>query len=128
MRKTTIGLLILAACGTPSDDDVDPPDANPPWNVTWTCPSGCPARDLSHTTTLAVVGLTLTYGGGPGGQTHTATGIDADGCLTVPREDRPIDMPQGARLAYALCPVGTGLEAMIQWVPSGGNWRMQAWR
>ena len=127
MRNLLAGLLLIAACG--GDPVADPgPDALGPWNLTWTCPGGgCAARDLSHTTTLTIVGLTLTYGGGPGGQVHTATDEDAAGCLNVPREDRPIDMPQGARLAYSLCPVGTGLEAAIQWVPSGDRWRVQAW-
>ncbi len=121
--RNLLALTLIAACST---DPVSPvaPDASPPYNLTWTCPAGCPSPyvDLTRTTTLAIAGLELTYGGGPGGAVHHATG-GAGGCLHVDHvvEDGVL------RNAYDLCPAGTGYEAGISWSP-GGNWRVQAWR
>lgn len=121
MRFPLATIAMLAACSDPALPIA--PDAAPPYNLTWTCPAGCPSPyvDLTRTTTLAIVGLTLTYGGGPGGAVHTAT--DVAGCFHVDQAAEASTV----RSAYDLCPDGTGYEARISWTP-GGYWRVQAWR
>ena len=120
MRKI-LALALLAACSSP--DSYPGSDAAAPYNLTWTCRAACsPKPDLVATTTLAVSGLTLTYGGGPGGDTHVADAEDANGCLSVPAA-------ADGRMAYQLCPVPNGYDAVIRWnVATGLRWRVQAWR
>lgn len=125
MRKI-FALALLAACGDPALKVY--PDAPPPvpYNLTWTRESGA-RPDVASTTTLAIDGLTLTYGGGPGGEAHVATGDDGT-CLGVPGQAGR----QGVQ-PYQICKDGTGYSATIAWLaiggaPPSGTWHVQAWR
>lgn len=121
MRKI-LALALLAACGDPALKVY--PDAPPPYALTWTMQGGATGArpDITHTTTLAIVGTTLTYGGGPGGAVHMAT--DDAGCLAV---DHVVEANGAVRDAYRICPVVGGYDGMVLWRP-GGLWRVQAWR
>jgi len=127
MRKILAGLLLMAACSEPNS--YPGTDAAVPYSLTWTCQAACsPKPDIVGTTTLAVSGLTLTYGGGPGGVVHVATGLDAGGCLSVPAA-APGAPGEDGRMAYQLCPVSNGYNAVVRWnVATGLRWRVQAWR
>lgn len=123
MRKM-LALAILAACSDPAPAVT--PDAAPPapYNLTWTRVNGA-RPDIAGTLTLAIDGLTLAYGGGPGGETHVATSDDGM-CLAVP----VLAGRQGLQ-PYQLCKDGTGYSATIAWLALGGSagtWRVQAWR
>lgn len=132
MRGLALALATLAACG--GDDGGLTPDAGlierfqGGWNLTWTCATTCVERPgTASSQTLLVVESSLVFQ--QAGFVMQTT-VDENGCLAVP------EAMEGARrrLAFAVCPVGDGLEASIAWTRTDsptsvdGAWVMRATR